>query len=75
MARYDLNRINEKIALWEAADDAVSKNQEYHIDGNRITRADAEYIERKLNRLYAEKTRIEKRLSGQMVARRGRVAR
>ncbi|MCP3943235.1 MAG: hypothetical protein GY710_17350 [Desulfobacteraceae bacterium] len=74
MARYTLNRINEKIALWEAADDAVSQGQSYTIGSRQLTRVDAMVIEKKLDSLYAEKDRIEKGC-GRMVARQGRVAR
>jgi hypothetical protein len=35
MARYTLERINQKIALWEAADDAVSFGQQYSMGGRR----------------------------------------
>lgn len=75
MARYTLEKINQKIALWEAADDAVSAGQEYRIDGFRLTRADAAFIDQKLDKLYAEKKKIESGRSGSMVARCGRVAR
>lgn len=75
MARYTLDRINEKIELWEAADDAISLGQDYQIDGFRLTRADAGFIEKKLDRLYAERNRIERGVSGKAVVRRGRVAR
>lgn len=74
MARYTLNRINEKIELWEAADDAVSTGQEYTIGGKRLSRVDAALIDEKLNRLYAEKDRIENG-HGPIIARQGRVAR
>ena len=74
MARYTLERINQKIALWEAADDAVSMGQEYTIAGRRLTRVDAAFIEKKLDKLYAEKDRIEMG-TGRIVARQGRVAR
>ena len=74
MARYTLERINQKIELWEAADDAVSTGQEYTIGGKRLTRVDAGFIETKLDRLYAEKDRIENSI-GRLVVRQGRVAR
>jgi len=74
MARYTLERINQKIALWEAADDAVSKGQQYSHGGRTLTRADADYIDKKLDRLYAEKDRILNR-TGRIVAMQGRVAR
>ena len=74
MARYTLERINQKIALWEAADDAVSKRQAYTIGGRQLTSVDAEFIEEKLDKLYAEKDRIVNN-TGRMVVRVGRVAR
>ncbi|EMS79198.1 DUF6148 family protein [Desulfotignum phosphitoxidans] len=74
MARYTLERINQKIALWEAADDAVSTGQQYSMGGRTLTRADADYIDKKLDRLYAEKDRILNR-TGRIVAMQGRVAR
>lgn len=74
MARYTLERINQKIALWEAADDAVSRGQEYSIGGLRLTRVDAAFIEQKLDRLYAERDKLDNNGSG-MVVRVGRVAR
>jgi len=74
MARYTLERINAKIALWEAADDAVSTGQSYSIAGRMLTRADADFIDQKLDRLYAEKDRIVNGC-GRIVARQGRVAR
>ena len=74
MARYTLDRINEKIALWEAADDAVATGQAYQISGRSLTRADAGFIEQKLDKLYAEKDRIENGI-GRIVARQGRVSR
>jgi len=74
MARYTLNRIEQKIALWEAADDAVSHGQEYTIGGRRLTRVDAAFIEEKLDKLYAEKDRVVAG-TGRIVIRQGRVAR
>jgi hypothetical protein len=74
MARYTLERINQKIALWEAADDAVSTGQEYSIAGKRLTRVDAGFIEEKLDRLYAQRDQLE-RGGGRVVVRTMRVAR
>ncbi len=75
MARYSLDRINAKIALWEAADDAVALGQSYSVSGKMLTRADAAFIEQRLERLYAEKERIETGLTGRMMMRQGRVGR
>ena len=55
MARYTLEKINQKIALWEAADDAVSTGQQYSIAGRTLTRVDADFIEKKLDRLYEQR--------------------
>ncbi len=74
MGRYTLERINKKIELWEAADDAVSFGQEYTIGGKPLTRVDAKFIEEKLDKLYAEKDRIVNGI-GRIVMRQGRVAR
>jgi len=74
MARYTLERINQKIALWEAADDAVSQGQEYTIGGRLLTRVDAAFIEEKLDKLYVEKDRVVVG-TGRIVMRQGRVAR
>ncbi|CCK81207.1 hypothetical protein [Desulfobacula toluolica] len=74
MARYTLDRINKKIELWEAADDAVSLGQTYTISGRQLTRVDAEFIEKKLDKLYAEKDRVEAG-TGRIVMRQGRVVR
>ncbi|MCA1795753.1 MAG: hypothetical protein LC660_18130 [Desulfobacteraceae bacterium] len=51
MARYTLEKINQKIALWEAADDTESTGQSYAIGGRTLTRVDADFIEKKLDRL------------------------
>jgi hypothetical protein len=75
MARYTLERINAKIAIWEAADDAVGLGQSYSIGGKQLTRADARYISERLDQLYAEKELIERGNGSRMVARQGRVAR
>lgn len=74
MARYTLERINQKITLWEAADDAVSTGQSYTMGSRTLTRVDADFIEKKLDRLYAEKDRVLKG-TGRIVAMQGRVAR
>lgn len=74
MARYTLERINQKIALWEAADDAVSFGQQYSMGGRTLTRADADFIEKKLDKLYAQKDQIING-TGRVVAMQGRVAR
>lgn len=74
MPRYTLDHINQKIALWEAADDAVSRGQEYCVDGIRLTRADAGFISGKLDSLYLERDRIENG-GGRLVVRQGRVVR
>ena len=74
MARYTIERINQKIAAWEAADDAVASGQSYQIAGRSLTRADAAFIEQKLDKLYAEKDRIVNGV-GRIVSRQGRVAR
>lgn len=39
----------EKLALWLAADTAVSQNQSYSIDGQSYSRADATIIQSRIN--------------------------
>lgn len=75
MPRYTLERINQKIAIWEAADDAVGLGQSYSIGGRQLTRADAAFIEARLDRLYAEKDRIVNNMPGRLIGVPGRVAR
>lgn len=74
MTRYTLERINQKIDLWEKADDAVSTGQEYWVAGKKLTRVDAGFIEEKLDRLYAQRDQLE-RGGGRVVVRTMRVAR
>jgi hypothetical protein len=73
MPRYTLERINQKIALWEAADDAVSTGQQYSIAGRTLTRVDADFIEKKLDRLYEQRDQVMSRTGPFLVA--GRVKR
>jgi len=73
MARYTLERLNAKIALWEAADDAVSSGQQYSIGGRTLTRVDADFIEKKLDRLYEQLDQLQSRTGPFLVA--GRVKR
>ncbi len=75
MARYTLDRVNEKISIWEAADDAVGLGQSYSIGGKQLARADAGFIEKRLDRLYAEKKQIESGAAGPIAMAQGRVAR
>ena len=37
-----------KLQLWLDADDAVAKNQEFWVEGRRVTRADARTIQRNI---------------------------
>jgi hypothetical protein len=74
MARYTLEQINQKIEIWEAADDAVAKGQEYSIGSMRLTRVDAAFIEARLDRLYAIRDQILND-NARIVMRVGRVSR
>jgi hypothetical protein len=73
MARCTLAQIEQKIVTWEAADAAVA-GQEYTIGSLRITRADAAFIEARLDRLYALRDQILNN-NARIVVRVVRVAR
>jgi len=44
MAGITLAQAEAQLALWIAADQAVSLNQSYDVDGREVTRADAKTI-------------------------------
>ena len=49
MAGITLEQAQAKLALWLAADDAVSRDQEHWIEGRRVTRADARTIRQNID--------------------------
>ncbi|MCE5200552.1 MAG: DUF6148 family protein [Armatimonadota bacterium] len=46
MAETELQKARRKLALWEAAEDAIAGSQEYQIDGRRLTRANLNEVQR-----------------------------
>jgi len=48
MAGITLEVAETKLQLWLAADDAVARNQEFWVEGRRVTRADARTIQRNI---------------------------
>lgn len=48
MAGITLAVAEEKLQLWLDADTAVAKNQEFWVEGRRVTRADARTIKRNI---------------------------
>ena len=49
MAGITLEQAQAKLALWMAADDAVSRDQEHWVEGRRVTRADARTIRQSID--------------------------
>ncbi len=73
MSIFTLTEIEEQLAAYKAALKAVSKGQEYWIDGEKLTRAELSEIRNTLDWLGKEKSRLTGKRAGVLV--RGRVAR
>jgi len=50
MAGITLEQAQAKLDLWMAADDAIANGQAYAIGGRSLTRADADVIDRKIDK-------------------------
>jgi len=50
MAGITLEQAQAKLDLWMAADDAIANGQAYTIGGRSLTRADADIIDRKIEK-------------------------
>jgi len=50
MAGITLEQAQAKLDLWMAADDAVATGQEYSMGSRRLTRADADVIDKKIDK-------------------------
>jgi len=50
MAGITLAQAEAKLALWIAADDAVAKSQSYRVGDRTLTRADADLIDKRIDK-------------------------
>ncbi|MFP4561632.1 MAG: DUF6148 family protein [Thiohalorhabdus sp.] len=70
MAAWDLDEAKKRLQQWMDADEAVALNQSYEIAGRRLTRADAETIQQRIQFWRKEVDRLEnKRGRGPRVKR------
>lgn len=63
-----LEEARARLALWEDALDAISRNQEYSLEGRSLKRADLGQVRATIDWLEARVDRLESRAAG-----RGRV--
>lgn len=60
MAGITLEVAEAKLQTWLDADDAVARNQEFWVEGRRVTRADARTISRNIDKWNAMVQRLSR---------------